>query len=953
MQNGETADADAVEGLETTGELTNDAQNAKVTFTNTRNTGELVISKEVVSDVAADYDATYTFTIQLSEPINGKFAYKPKETPELVLKAKAPTEDETGVTFTNGQATITLKDGETKIIEGLPAGATYTVVEARVDYMTTTVNGDTDITNEASGTIVMDEDNPATAAFTNPRKTTDLSVTKNLISSNPADKDQKFTFRIALTHVDGETETPVSGTYTVNSTNSEEAEEVMFDEKGKAQITLIGGETKTITGLPVGVSYMIEEDVPEGFVLTSKYGNEDTLCNVPSKAEFTNTRKEGVADLSVTKVFNYWKNAPAGFDFVLTAGENDVKVAVPEPEVKAETTDEAGTTIATPMPEGADTTTKTVKATVEAKTAEFGTITFYEPGTYDYTIHEIIPEDAVNEKGEKYSEVANKEAAFTKDGITYDGKTHKVQIVVKENEEDPTKTDLDVKVTYDEKTANTLLVTNSYSARGEAELSAVKTLEGRELENAEFSFVLKKITKTEGEADKEEVIETAKNDAEGKVTFKKLAYQIEGTKDETGKYLYTISEVIPDDAVNADGEKYSEAKDKTGEFTKNGITYDPSIKEVTVNVTDDKGKLKITYGEEEAQTFDPEKSAAFANTYEAKGTIPLHATKHFAEGNMDEQTYKFEIVKAIERVNEETGVSGFVTLNPVEVVAEGETGKENAADSEVAFQYLDKDGKFSLDEMAFTQDDLKEETNGKVTYVKEKFFHYIVREVIPDDAVAVIDGNAVTYKDANPAQKTSAKFVYKNVVYDNSRKVIHVKVSDDRTGKLKVQTVYRDGEPAESVVAKLTNTWDKAKIQLTKYISEYVAGEYVNAVFNFTISGTGKWTDGTPFKAISRSVRFNAESKAAETIEIEVPYNITGLKVDETYSGNYESKMTQPLTYKGVVNGYPLYTVGFTNTLKGHDHNKGIINQYGLPENQIPAIGDNGIRIEERVGAND
>ncbi|MBO5520978.1 MAG: hypothetical protein J5973_04810, partial [Eubacterium sp.] len=162
-----------------------------------------------------------------------------------------------------------------------------------------------------------------------------------------------------------------------------------------------------------------------------------------------------------------------------------------------------------------------------------------------------------------------------------------------------------------------------------------------------------------------------------------------------------------------------------------------------------------------------------------------------------------------------------------------------------------------------------------------------------------------------------------------------------------------DGEPAESVVTKFTNTWDKAKIQLTKYISEYVAGEYVNAVFNFTISGTGKWSDGTPFKAISRSVRFNAESKAAETIEIEVPYNITGLKVDETYSGNYESKMTQPLTYKGVVDGYPLYTVGFTNTLKGHDHNKGIINQYGLPENQIPAIGDNGIRIEERVGAND
>ena len=125
----------------------------------------------------------------------------------------------------------------------------------------------------------------------------------------------------------------------------------------------------------------------------------------------------------------------------------------------------------------------------------------------------------------------------------------------------------------------------------------------------------------------------------------------------------------------------------------------------------------------------------------------------------------------------------------------------------------------------------------------------------------------------------------------------------------------------------------------------------MNAVFNFTISGTGTWSDGSAFTPASRSVRFNAASEASEVIEIEVPANIKGLKVEETYSGNYTpDAKAKTAVYSGVEDGYQVYTVSYTNTLTDHGRTKGIINTYG---NATKTGDDNGVEITSRTGAGD
>ena len=86
---------------------------------------------------------------------------------------------------------------------------------------------------------------------------------------------------------------------------------------------------------------------------------------------------------------------------------------------------------------------------------------------------------------------------------------------------------LDASVTYP---AGGVVFTNTYEPGGTAiQLSSVKILEGRALEAGEFTFQL-----TDGDGN---LIDEAKNDANGAVTFDEIKYTAEGT------YQYKISEV--------------------------------------------------------------------------------------------------------------------------------------------------------------------------------------------------------------------------------------------------------------------------------------------------------------------------------------------------------------------------------------------------------------------------
>lgn len=174
-------------------QLTDDAGDAvertveAAVFTNTAKTGSLTVKKTVVG---GDSQREFGFTVALAdgdgEPVSGTFG-----------------KGEHAVTFTDGKATFTLKDGGEKTIAGLPVGARYTVTEDAAEGYTTAVNGADG--SKAEGAVTEDG---ATAAFTNTYGTategrvvsTAGLFTKTLKGRDWAEGDS---FQFALTGEDG------------------------------------------------------------------------------------------------------------------------------------------------------------------------------------------------------------------------------------------------------------------------------------------------------------------------------------------------------------------------------------------------------------------------------------------------------------------------------------------------------------------------------------------------------------------------------------------------------------------------------------------------------------------------------------------------------------------------------------------------------------------------------
>ena len=213
-------------------------------FTNTRKTGDLEVSKEVVSDRAADMSQTFTFTIELDDKtISGVYG---------------------DIEFTNGKATVELKGGETKTATGLPTEVSYTVTEAAVTGFLTEMSGDT-------GTI--SETEAAAADFTNTRETGDLTVSKTVESENAVDTAKEFAFTVTLS------DTTINGTYG----------EMTFTN-GVAEFTLKADESRTAEGLPTDITYTVEEEeVSAGYTNTGKTGDTGTISTDPQTAAFVNT----------------------------------------------------------------------------------------------------------------------------------------------------------------------------------------------------------------------------------------------------------------------------------------------------------------------------------------------------------------------------------------------------------------------------------------------------------------------------------------------------------------------------------------------------------------------------------------------------------------------------------------------------------------------------------------
>ncbi len=236
-----------------------------------------------------------------------------KQTTDVVIK-KLVSGHYTNETFmftaSYGDVTAIFQLGadETKTISDVPVGASMTVTEqANENFSTKAKDLEGTVTDGNTCTFSVIETANA-VEFTNTRKTGTLTVSKTVVSDLSADKSAEFDFAISLK------DTSISGTFGDVDLTS-----------GVGTFKLKDGQSKTISGLPVGVEYVVAEtQLPTGIVNTEAAGNEGTISTTASAATFTNTRETGSITVTKTVVSPLEEDQEIDFSFQLQLGDRTI-----------------------------------------------------------------------------------------------------------------------------------------------------------------------------------------------------------------------------------------------------------------------------------------------------------------------------------------------------------------------------------------------------------------------------------------------------------------------------------------------------------------------------------------------------------------------------------------------------------------------------------------------------
>lgn len=617
-------------------QLTDDAGDAvertveAAVFTNTAKTGSLTVKKTVVGgDSQREFGFTVTLTDGDGEPVSGTFG-----------------KGEHAVTFTDGKATFTLKDGEEKTIAGLPVGARYTVTEDAAEGYTTTVNGADG--SKAEGAVTEDG---ATVAFTNTYGTAtegrDVSTaglfTKALEGRDWAEGDS---FQFALT---GEGSAPmpegsVDGSKTVSVTaaaGTKAGDKVAFDfgsirytlnDIKDAEFAEVGGKrvrAKTFTytvrevrpddgSAIAGVDY--DGHVATMTVTVADDGSGNLTATTPAIAQvsggdFVNTYTTELdysarAGVRLSKTLSGRAMEAGQFAFTVTAD--------------AETAAKLG------LKTGRD--AYAVAAADDGKAdlmdiiggAAGGDVKFTDADagkTYSFTVTEtkLGGEGYTNDTAPRTVTIApGYDAATGRLTVTTTVAKDGVEVARSEvsTADDATETPAPVTVAFQ----NSYEATGTLGGEGNVAINATKTLTGRAAAAGEFSFSVR-----DAQGD---VVATATNRASGDGEAAGLAFSpIAYTTD-------TLEQMVADGTATraADGSwaiPYTVSEDGTDRLPA-GVTATASSFDITVKVTDNgKGGLDtaVVYPEGSGGTL------SFVNGYGTnEATVDLAGTKTLALG---------------------------------------------------------------------------------------------------------------------------------------------------------------------------------------------------------------------------------------------------------------------------------------------------------------------------------
>ncbi len=540
---------------------------------------------------------------------NGRLVYEPAQGITLTKQIPADATDLEGrsfsftltlsadadntVTLTNGTAqtvqldaskslTVELTAGQTIIISGLDAGATYSVVENITDadsylYHVTGITVDGVSVPAANGTVpayefedvVFTNDDIHYGAFT-------VSKTVTYNSGTAAVEGKLAEFDVVVT-LDGYADRKVTV----------DGHEVTTDENGKLYLTITDGQVIRIANVPVGTAYTVEEvttDLPAGYSAVTASG--------------AGTVQTAVTGVALVNAYTPGKVTPdpqfsiSGTKYVVDAEGNAATWGAGDGE---EFTFQLLTWDGTAWVEmpAADYTVNKGTATKGQPTYSFTMTKEYDQvGDYLYRIAEVIPEPAVA-------------------GMTYDHTHHDFRVRI-------TDADLDGQLEMTvEPIDSTVTVTgvagveNAYTVNADftniyvpeavsVELTALKELTGRELRDGEFTFVL---TDAAGN-----VIGTVTNGKLGDIVFPAMVY----TQADT--YEYYLTEAY--DAANP-------------ENNVPGVEYDTTIYHIQIIVTDNAGVLTADVQISKVGSVDPVAAMVFENSYVPEAAVagPFEATK--------------------------------------------------------------------------------------------------------------------------------------------------------------------------------------------------------------------------------------------------------------------------------------------------------------------------------------
>lgn len=617
-------------------QLTDDAGDAAertveaAVFTNTAKTGSLTVKKTVVGgDSQREFGFTATLADGDGEPVSGTFG-----------------KGEHAVTFTDGKATFTLKDGEEKTIAGLPVGARYTVAEDAAEGYTTTVNGVDG--SKAEGAVT---DAGATVAFTNTYGTAtegrDVSTaglfTKTLEGRDWAEGDS---FQFTLTGEGGAPmpEGPADGSKTVSVTaaaGTKAGDRVAFDF-GSIRYTLndikdagfaeVGGKrvrAKTFTytvrevrlddgSAIAGVAY--DGHVATMTVTVTDDGSGNLTASTPAIAQvsggdFVNTYTTELdysarAGVRLSKTLSGRAMEAGQFAFTVTAdAETAAKLGLKtDKDAYAVAAADDGEADLVDLIGGAAESDVRFTDADAGKSYSF-TVTETKLGGEGYT-NDTAPRTVTIAPG--YDAATGKLTVTTtvaKDGF-------EVARSEVSTADDVTATPAPVTVAFQ----NSYEATGVLGGEGSVAINATKTLTGRAAAAGEFSFSVRDA--------RGDVVATATNRASGDgeaagLAFSPIAYTTDA-----------LEQMVADGTATraADGSwaiPYTVSEDGTDRLPA-GVTATASSFDITVKVTDDgKGGLDVSvvYPEGSGGTL------SFVNGYGTnEATVDLAGTKTLALG---------------------------------------------------------------------------------------------------------------------------------------------------------------------------------------------------------------------------------------------------------------------------------------------------------------------------------